>query len=87
MKRKTKLILTCVNALMAFMSVAFDFERLAAVFVLFLVLSFTMLMQDLLAEQPKKRTLDKGYILPQDANWRQCLLIAYSKGCDDNETM
>lgn len=86
MKRKTKLILTCVNALMAFMSVAFDFERLAAVFVLFLVLSVTMLMQDLL-EQPKKRTLDKGYILPQDANWRQCLLIAYSKGCDDNETM
>ena len=86
MKRKTKLILTCVNALMAFMSVAFDFERLAAVFVLFLVLSFTMLMQDLL-EQPKKRTLDKGYILPQDADWRQCLLIAYSKGCDDNETM
>lgn len=86
MKRKTKLILTCVNALMAFMSVAFDFERLAAVFVLFLVLSFAMLMQDLL-EQPKKRTLDKGYILPQDANWRQCLLIAYSKGCDDNETM
>lgn len=86
MKRKTKLILTCVNALMAFMSVAFDFERLAAVFVLFLVLSFTMLMQDLL-EQPKKRTLDKGYILPQDANWRQCLLIAYSKGCDNDETM
>lgn len=86
MKRKTKLILTCVNALMAFMSVAFDFERLAVVFVLFLVLSFTMLMQDLL-EQPKKRTLDKGYILPQDANWRQCLLIAYSKGCDNDETM
>lgn len=86
MKRKTKLILTCANALMAFMSVAFDFERLAAIFVLFLVLSFVMLMQDLL-EQPKKRTLDKGYILPQDANWRQCLLIAYSKGCDDNETM
>lgn len=86
MKRKTKLILTCVNALMAFMSVAFDFERLAAVFVLFLVLSFAMLMQDLL-EQPKKRTLDKGYILPQDANWRQCLLIAYSKGCDNDETM
>lgn len=86
MKRKTKLILTCVNALMAFMSVAFDFERLAAVFVLFLVLSFTMLMQDLL-EQPKKRTLDKGYILPQDADWRQCLLIAYSKGCDNDETM
>lgn len=86
MKRKTKLILTCVNALMAFMSVAFDFERLAAVFVLFLVLSFTMLMQDLF-EQPKKRTLDKGYILPQDADWRQCLLIAYSKGCDNDEKM
>lgn len=86
MKKKTKLILTCVNALMAFMSVAFDFERLAAVFVLFLVLSFAMLMQDLL-EQPKKRTLDKGYILPQDADWRHCLMIAYSKGCDNDETM
>lgn len=86
MKRKTKLILTCVYALMAFMSVAFNFERLAAVFVLFLVLSFTMLVEDLLS-QPKKRTIDKGYIFPQDADWRHCLMIAYSKGCDNDETM